>query len=220
MTVEITTITLKNRFASVNCYLLKSGDNFMLIDTGWASKRSNLEKELKNAGCTNKNLQLIILTHGDFDHCGNCAYLRNQLNSKVAMHYDDSGMVEGGDMFWNRTKPNLIFRLPARALFKLEETNRFKPELYMDDDFKLSEYGFHGRVVHIPGHSKGSIGILTKDGELICGDLFENKKKPALNSIMDDPASAKASVEKLQKLNINIVYPGHGNPFLFDELFK
>jgi glyoxylase-like metal-dependent hydrolase (beta-lactamase superfamily II) len=48
---------------------------------------------------------------------------------------------------------------------------------------------------------------------LFIGDLLENTKQPALNSIMDDRAAAQASVEKLKALPVKIVYPGHGQPF-------
>ena len=75
-------------------------------------------------------------------------------------------------------------------------------------------------VLQIPGHSKGSTGLLTETGDLICGDLFENMKKPEFNSIMDDKAAAKTSVEKLKSLKINTVYPGHGKVFIMKELFK
>ncbi len=72
MTSEIKTINLGH----VNCYLVKTGDGFILIDTGWATKRTELEKELESAGCKPGNLKLVILTHGDSDHVGNCTYLR------------------------------------------------------------------------------------------------------------------------------------------------
>jgi len=68
-------------------------------------------------------------------------------------------------------------------------------------------------VLSIRGHSKGSIGILTENGALFCGDLLENTKGPAENSIMDDRAACKASIEKLANLPVETVYPGHGAPF-------
>ena len=68
--------------------------------------------------------------------------------------------------------------------------------------------------MNLPGHSKGfSIGILTADGHLFCGDLLANTDKPALWSIIDDEDAAHASVEKLRGLDIDTVYPGHGRPF-------
>jgi len=105
-------------------------------------------------------------------------------------------------------------------LFGFGKSERFKPDLYIEDRYDLSEYGFYAKALHIPGHSKGSIGILTAGGDLFCGDLLENTDKPVLNSIIDDLAAANTSVGKLKSLKINTVYPGHGKPFPMDMFTK
>ena len=222
MTTEIKNISLllPYHLGSVNCYLTETDTDYILIDTGCSNKRSNLENELESAGCKPGYLKLIVLTHGDFDHTGNAAYLRKKFGTKIAMHYDDSGMVEHGDMFWNRKKGNILLGMIARILFGFGKKERFKPDLYIDEGYDLSEYGFDAKVLHIPGHSKGSIGILTVDSNLFCGDLLENKDRPVLNSIIDDLTEADTSVEKLKKLKINTVYPGHGKPFPMGSFTK
>jgi hydroxyacylglutathione hydrolase len=108
----------------------------------------------------------------------------------------------------------------APILFRFGKSERFKPDAYIEDGEDLSEDGFDARVVHIPGHSKGSIGILTSSGDLFCGDLLENIHKPKLNSIMDDLTTANTSVEKLSQLGIRTVYPGHGKPFTMNVFVK
>lgn len=123
-------------------------------------------------------------------------------------------------MFWNRKKGNVLLRTVAQLLFKLGRADRFTPDVYLEDGDKLADYGFDAQVLSLPGHSKGSIGILTATGELFCGDLFENTEKPSLNSIMDDLAVATASIEKLRSLPIDTVYPGHGNPFQIEEFIR
>jgi hydroxyacylglutathione hydrolase len=220
MQQEIKTITLPLPFkmGSVNCYLVKTDGGYILIDTGGSNARSELESALQSAGCKPGNLELIVLTHGDFDHIGNAAYLRGKFGAKVAMHRDDCGMAERGDMFWNRKSGNALIRILAPVLFRFGQANRFQPDVCFADGDRLSEYGFDATVLEIPGHSKGSIGILTAEGDLFCGDLFENTKEPALNAIMDDIATAQVSVEKLKGLGINTVYPGHGKSFLLDQL--
>jgi hydroxyacylglutathione hydrolase len=222
MPQEIKSIRLMMPFhlGHVNCYLIKNNSDYILIDTGCSNKRAELENELEGAGCKPGNLSLIVLTHGDFDHSGNGAYLQKKFGSRIAMHHDDSGIVERGNMFWNRKKGNIIFRMIAPLLFRFGRSERFNPDVYIGDGYDLSEYGFEARVIHIPGHSKGSIGILTVDGELFCGDLVTNVEKPVVNSIMDDPAAASASIEKLKCLKVNIVYPGHGKPFPLETMLK
>ena len=222
MTTEIKTIDLSLPFklGSVNCYLIETDACYILIDTGGSNKRNDLEKELESAGCKPGNLKLIVLTHGDFDHTGNAAYLRKKFGTKIAMHNDDSGMAERGNMFWNRKKPFILIRMIVPILFRFGKKERFKPDLYIEDGYNLSEYGFDAKVLHIPGHSKGSIGILTANGDLFCGDLLENKDKPVLNSIMDELAAANASIKKLKRLKINTVYPGHGKPFRMEVFIR
>jgi glyoxylase-like metal-dependent hydrolase (beta-lactamase superfamily II) len=216
MPTGIKTINL----GGVNCYLVKAGDDFILIDTGFSEKRTNLEKELENEGCKPGNLRLIVLTHGDSDHAGNCAYLREKYGAKIVMHSGDSGMVERGDMSWNRKprpdKFSILFRIMS-IFFRSGKFETFKPDLYIEDGYDLSEYGFDAKVLHIPGHSKGSVGILTSDGDLFCGDLLYNI--PGFLFI-DDLTDFDASIEKLKSLKINTVYPGHGKPFSWEQFLK
>jgi hydroxyacylglutathione hydrolase len=136
------------------------------------------------------------------------------------MHCEDSGMVDRGDMFWNRKSGNSLFRMIVPVLFRFSKADRFEPDLYVEDGYDFSGYGFDAQVLQIPGHSKGSIGILTASGDLFCGDLFENTDQPDLNSIMDNVAAANASVEKLKSSDITTVYPGHGKPFPMDSVMK
>ena len=213
MTQEIKTINL----GGVNCYLVKAGDGYILIDTGFASKRAYLEKELESAGVMPINLTLIILTHGDSDHAENSAYLREKYGAKITMHLDDSGMVENGDMSSNRkSKPDKIsitFRIMTKIFSRSNKQgsfNTFKPDFYITDGQSLTEYGFSAEVIHLPGHSKGSIGILTTGGELFCGDLFYNF---AGFKYIDDLTDHNASINKLKNFTIKTVYPGHGKPF-------
>ena len=218
---EIKTITLSLPLGlgTVNCYLVESDAGFVLIDTGISNRRAEMEDELARAGCRPGNLQLIVLTHGDFDHTGNAAHLRQTFGTKITMHRGDAGMVEHGDMFANRSSGNAVLRLLAPLLFRFPRANRFRPDVYVEDGDDLSEYGFQARVLSIPGHSAGSIGLLTTEGDLFCGDLLENGDKPATNSIMDDPVACRASLEKLRNFETHTVYPGHGQPFLMDSFW-
>ena len=184
-------LSLPYGFGLVNCYLVNAEAGFILIDTGSSNQRANLEDELRHAGCQPGNLRLIVITHGDFDHTGNAAYLRGKFDTKIAMHVDDAGMAERGDMFWNRKKSNLLFKILVPVLFWFKTSDRFTPDLAIGEGDNLTEYGLDAKVLSIPGHSKGSIGILTANGELFCGDLLTNLEKPVLNAIMDDGAVAE-----------------------------
>jgi len=184
----------------------------------------DIEKELESAGCKPGSLRFILLTHGDFDHSGNAAYLREKYGVKVAMHRLDEGMVERGDLFYNRNA-NFFMRVMGKLLLfflrgGLKKSDRFTPDMYVEDREDLSEFGFDAKVIHIPGHSAGSIGVLTNADDFFCGDLLENTKEPAKNSLISDKEAFEASVEKLKQLKISIVYPGHGEPFQMERFMK
>jgi hydroxyacylglutathione hydrolase len=217
--IKTISLSLPYRLGSVNCYLIETDAGFVLVDTGSPNGRAKLARELEGAGCTPGDLKLVVITHGDFDHTGNCAFLREKFGTKIAMHPDDSGMVERGDMFSNRQSGNILIRMMTPLLFRFGKSERFVPDLYVEEGYDLSSFGWDAKVLSIPGHSKGSIGILTANGDLFCGDLLASTDGPALNSIMDDLAAAKASVDKLRNLEIGTVYPGHGDPFAM-ELFR
>ncbi len=222
MVQEIIPIELKlpYRMGSVNCYLVRTNAGFILVDTGSPKNCMGLENALEQAGCNSENLNLIVLTHGDFDHTGNAAHIKKKYDTKIAMHPEDSQMVEQGNMFLNRGKGNFFQSWLVKTLFGFGKSQRFKPDLEITDGFDLTEYGFQAKVIHIPGHSKGSIGILTTDGNLICGDLFQNTDKnnnPKINSLMDDLETAYKSIGTLKNLNIDTVYPGHGNSFTMNS---
>jgi glyoxylase-like metal-dependent hydrolase (beta-lactamase superfamily II) len=73
------------------------------------------------------------------------------------------------------------------------------------------------KVIHLPGHSKGSIGVLTNEGDLFCGDLIYNF---AGFSYIDNLEDFNESINKLKKLDVNILYPGHGKPFSINYFNK
>jgi len=146
-------LSLPYKMGSVNCYLVETKTGYILIDTGCSKQSTHLDSQLESTGCKPGNLKLIVLTHGDFDHTGNCAYRRDKYGAKVAMHRHDSGLVERGNMFWNRTKSNILIRMIAPILLGFGKSERFEPDLYLEDGDNLSEYGFDARVLHLPGHS-------------------------------------------------------------------
>jgi len=216
--IEINIITLKN----VNCYLIKFNEGYILIDTGYTKNRIQVQEKINDLGCKPGALKLILITHGDFDHIGNVAYLQKKYGAKVAMHHDDLGMAEHSNMFWNRTGINRILKKLIQIMLilsrlKLKKVDRFTPDIFLEDGDDLSDHGFNAKVIHVPGHSKGSIGFLTSNGDLFCGDLLENLKKPVEGSLIDNKDESNASISKLKEIALKKIYPGHGEPFSFED---
>ena len=215
---EINIIALKK----VNCYLIKCNDGYILIDSGYTKNRTQVQAKIEDLGCKPGALKLILVTHGDFDHVGNVVYLQKKYGGKVAMHRGDLGMAEHGNMFWNRNGINIVLKKLIQAILilfrlKLKKANRFTPDIFLVDGEDLSDYGFNAKVIHFPGHSKGSIGFITSNGDLFCGDLLENLKKPVKVSLVDNKDDFKASISKLKEISIKKIYPGHGEPFSIED---
>lgn len=206
----------------VNAFLLKGKSGFVLIDTGMPQHWEKLESDLISAGCLPDKLNLVVITHGDIDHIGNCAKLQEKYKAKIAMHQADSFMAEQGIRIKRkvRTLRGKIRMLIARLRHRHMSFDKFKPDLYLTDGQSMNAYGLDAQIIHIPGHTKGSIGILTTDGDFFAGDTFTNNIKPDISIYINNMQDLKKSIEKLKKLNIKTVYPGHGKPFPSDKVFR
>ncbi len=213
-------ITLRYLF-SVNCYLLTAAGGHVLIDTGFAPRRAALELALETAGCTPGTLRLIVLTHAHADHAGNAVSLRDRFGAPLALHPGDAGKAARGDMFWTEGRRR-VGVAAARAATRLAGIGGFEPfraDVMLEDGQDLGEFGLAAQVVHFPGHSPGSAGVLTAAGELFCGDLLTNTRGgPRRNTLVDERAAMDASMARLCELPARTVCPGHGEPFPIERL--
>ena len=141
---EIKTISyfFPHNLGTVNCYLIKTVKGFILIDTGLSIKRNEVENELENYGCKHGDLKLIIITHADADHIGNCVYLQKKFGTKIAINHIEAEAVESGNFFLTRKKRNfrkkivegIIIRILA-SFINIGDPERFIHDIYLDDGF-------------------------------------------------------------------------------------
>ena len=214
-------LPLPYKLSFVYSYLVKTDFGFFLIDTGMTNARLQIETALEHLCIRAGDLKLILLTHGDFDHTGNAAYLREKYKTHIAMHAGDAGMLENGDMFWNRKIKSSFLKKVFPLFIRFNKNEQCSPDFLLSDGASLAEYGLDAQVLNTPGHSTGSICILTTAGDLFCGDLLTNSSgKPMLNSMMYDKPAGNASFERLKAFPIKMVYPGHGAPFSWDALIE
>ena len=203
--------------AGINCYLIRGREGFALIDTGPAMARRRLLRGLERTGCGEEDLRLIVLTHGDVDHIGSAVQLREMFGAQIAAHQIEARALESAGRQSNRKeKPDLtpwFFKalMPLGRLFG--GVDPLALDLILEDEQSLSPFGIDATVLHLPGHSGGSIGVLTEDGDLFCGDLFWNMRRPRLHPLIDDLEDARASIQKLRGLPIKTIHPAHGKPF-------
>lgn len=211
----------------VNAYLVKNKNGYFLIDTGIPMTRYKLERALELEGVKLNEIKLVIITHGDIDHIGNCAYLQKKYGLKIAVHEADAWMCRTGKSIQNRKrkssplakiKSSVIGQLIIKPLMKKYPLEAFEPDMILSDGQDFIKEGFDAKVVHIPGHSMGSIGILTGDSDFFSGDTINNRKRPTVADIVENEALLVKSLDKIKILNVRNVYPGHGSPFLMAEL--
>lgn len=200
----------------VNCYLVQTDHGFILIDSGFAFKRKEVDRQLTAAGLRPGSLKLIIHTHGDADHAGNSAWLKVKYGGQTALHPLEVESVRTGNLAnarKNVTRGQKMILNVVSLFAGIPHRDRFQPDILLPDNYSLREFGMDAICLHLPGHSMGSCGLLTSDGSLFCGDLFTNWKSPEVNTNMDDAAAARESLRKLKNLEIGTIFPGHGRPF-------
>jgi len=204
----------------VNAFLVKAREGFVLIDTGLSMHWEKLESELISAGCLPDQLKLVVITHGDLDHCGNCRKLQEKYGARIAMHKADEPMVRNGLIRKRKIKSirSKFFFLLKTIFNSRLEYKKFTPDIYLAAGQSLQEYGLDVTVIHMPGHTHGSIGVLTDDGSLIAGDTFTNNKYPATARLVENQNELEMSLARLKKLNIKKIYPGHGLPFEMETI--
>jgi hydroxyacylglutathione hydrolase len=206
-----------------NCYLIKANNRFILIDTGVKRLREKLQKALDDNGCTNMNLKLVILTNGTMDSIGNAFYVKQKYKAKIAIHKDDKEMLEKPCFlereFYNKSN-HLFYKLFVEKLsIKMIATiDHFCPDIVINNSFALETYDVEGKVIHIPGFTEGSIGVLLRNGELLSGNTIINMKTSYPPFVFTNYKKLKKSTNIINDLNIRYIYPGMGDPIKKEEL--
>lgn len=210
----------------VNCYLVENREGYVLIDTGHPDKRTVVEAALERAGCASGDLELIVITHGDYEHAGNALYLREKFGARIAMRRDDAARLELGDWrvgFQPRSdRVSQVFSQVSR-LVETGEFETFEPDIYLEDGQDLQEQGFDATVIHLPAHAGGSLAVLTPDGESSAGDPADDlgadsEGAKGLRLFIDGMSAAREILERLQGFDTGTVYPGHGKPFRLERV--
>jgi len=200
-----------------NTYIVSQGDSAILVDTATSMYKNKILR-----ACADKNIKLIVLTHGHYDHAQNAAYLSEKLNAPIAMHPADLPLLEdilaeplqGGDPISSMLIGML--RLSKRPGFRwigsFFRNEPFGLAVELHDGFSLEPYGVDARIIGLPGHTRGSIGVVTPDA-LIAGDALTNLFPPAGKAALwSDIEAMEASAAKASALGELTVYFGHGKP--------
>ena len=217
--MEITKVVV-NGFA--NTYIVEGDNGAILIDTGLpGGEKAILEK------CREKNisLKLILMTHGHFDHMGSAAALKNATSAPLAIHTEDAEALRTGISPMDRPIGILarIMTLSKKSI----RTAPVDPDIVIDGEMSLEEYGIDGRVLLTPSHTRGSISVLLDSREAFVGDLimggFFGKIRPCRPNLPPfeiGRSYIRDSVRYVLQQNPKTIFPGHGGPFNPQDVAK
>lgn len=209
------------------CYILKD-KGAVLIDGAWPGASRSFAKLLSASGLKPEEIQLIILTHGDFDHVGGAKEIQELTGAKIVMHQHDSKNLENAIFHWPEgvTRWGKISRNFFMPYVKVKgKFQAARVDIQLDDaGLSLQEYGIPGQVVYTPGHTFGSISVVLESGDAFVGCLAQNRipfvLRPKLPIYAKDLELLKESWIKILNMGAQTIYPGHGKPFPTEKITK
>ena len=197
------------RISYANCYLLSGEGGAILIDSCNYKDGPKILKRIRD-----KNVKLILLTHGHFDHVASAKYLSKRLNVPIAMSEKDLPIIGKGEasILHGTTALGKVFSFFSKPVLKRAAYSVFEPDVLLTEGQDLSEYGVKAHIIELPGHTKGSVGVLTDDGSIIVGDAMFNILRPTVARIFEDEGTMRRSVAKIKDSGAKTIYFGHGKP--------
>ncbi len=182
--------TINCGLLDTNCYILSEGTDAVIFDPDG-------EKEKIYSLLDGLTLRAVILTHGHFDHIGAVDDICRETGADLYINAEDAEMLE-------HTDKNAAFLLPGSDVVCTTP-----PKLF-DGDNDMNFGDIHLKVIHTPGHTKGSSCFICGD-ILISGDTLFRSGIGRTDLYGGDTAEEFASIRKLFALEGDYtVYPGHG----------
>ena len=197
-----------------NAYLLLDR-TLTLIDTGRPGNAEAILGYLRGLSLAFVDLAEIVITHHHVDHAGSAAAIKRRALPVVSAHPADAPFISGecpqppprGALM------HLIFRLvPALS--------RFDPvavDVPLEEGDELDILG-GGTVIHVPGHTPGSIALhFPEERLLVCGDAINRRVNwlgPPPKPFSIDMEQALTSLRRLAELDFDVLCPGHGDPVI------
>jgi glyoxylase-like metal-dependent hydrolase (beta-lactamase superfamily II)/predicted ester cyclase len=201
-----------------NVYLLRDGDGVLMFDAG----AKTMVNAVGSAAASLGGLTRIVLGHGHTDHRGTAP----SFDVPILCHPDEVVDAEGsgGFRYWDSELRFLSF--PHRQVHKF-----FHAHAWDGGPVKIADTVEEGddvagfRVVHLPGHAPGLIGLWREsDRVALTSDVFYTLDMRGRDSAPHvpfdgynlDTEQARASLLKLAALEPAVAFPGHADPVTGD----
>lgn len=200
-----------------NSYLYISDGEALVIDTGMPKNGEKIVRQIRDLSIKTEKIKLIILTHSDIDHSGSAAELKRLTGANVGIHGGDAPSLSG-ERAPKRVKGviGVIFKI----MIKFMKFQTIKPDVILKDGDGIVGL----KVIHCPGHTKGSICLYKPGKVLFAGDALRTDKKGELKGpskrMSLDIKEAMESVRKITGLEFETLLPGHGKPVLHEASKK
>ena len=210
-----------------NCYLIRQ-EGTILVDAAPPRRHQRFLKRLESLSIKPGDISLFVITHAHYDHVGSLSDLKSVTGAKVAVNRHEKEWVEKAFQepppaisLWGRVlrsvggwTAGVLGRYPGTTVdIDLE-----------DKDFPLQSFGISGQIIHTPGHTPGSSTVLLDTGDAFVGDLAMNgvplRLGPGMPCFGDSAETVKRSWRLLLDRGARTIYPGHGQPFKADALWK
>jgi len=180
--------------------LVEDNGNKILVDIGHFGNRDNLITNLKKLNISTSDIDIVILTHLNWDHC---------LNVDL---FDSAEIILGEE----ELKKGTLSGIKDGISDKFKEVLKKMDLMLINEDYELSN---NIQIITTPGHTPGHISVLALDGVkkiIIAGDALPNLRaydRGIPDLIFYDLEQAKKSIIKIKNLKPDTIYPGHDPPF-------
>ncbi len=202
-------------FRAANLLLIVE-DQLTLIDTGYSSSVPRVMEFVASLDRRPCDIRLILLTYAHFDHAGGLSEIKKMAGARVACHEAD--IADGGSPLPYPRPVQQALELPVLANIRSRlGINSTDVEMKLRGGETLPVLGGL-KVIHTPGHTPGSICLLSARHKLlIVGDALTRRGDAvtfARRSVSTDPTQAEESVRRLLTEDFDKICFGHHLPVM------
>lgn len=198
-----------------NVFFVHEGGEGALIDSGFSDEQSYKQRSEFLGSRADIKLRYIVLTHHHYDHASGAHRLREVTGAEIVVHRAEKDLLlspesETGDM----EIPEDQKEAREQAKKWREEAAKAVPDVLVEHGETLRVGTLRLRAVHTPGHTAGHLCVVLEDEEaLFAGDNVLGVGTAAIAPPPHgDMAEYIRSLKKMQALESEMLYPGHGPP--------